>query len=83
MSVNTLTPNGLIRELAIRHNSDGYVALYWNSETEEITLRVVQGSDDFSIRDIPPTSALDAWNHPYAFADHALKTGRMDYSHAA
>jgi len=82
MSVNTVTENGLIRELALRECADGFVALYWNSETEEISLRVSLKADDFTISDIPPEKALEAWNHPYAFADYALKTGRMDFSHA-
>lgn len=76
MSVNTITANGVIRELAIRQNADGYVALYWNSETEEISLKVVQQGDDFTVGNIPPDQALDAWNHPYAYADYVLKTGK-------
>jgi hypothetical protein len=76
MSVNTLTDNGVIRELAIRHSWDGFVGLYWNSETEEISLRVKTGADDFEVHEIPQDAALDAWNHPYAYAETCLKTGR-------
>jgi hypothetical protein len=83
MPVNTRTSNGVIRELALRHTQGGgTVALYWNSETEEITLKVKNATDDFILSGIPKDSALDAWNHPYAYADHVLKTGR-EHFHAA
>jgi hypothetical protein len=76
MAINTPTNNGVIRELAIRHTDGGTITLYWNSATEEITLEVKTSGSNFSISDVPKDSALEAWNHPYAFADHALKTGR-------
>jgi len=75
MSVDT-SVNSSIRELAIRQNSGTTVALFWNSETEEIFLTVENSSESFEVREIPHPSALDAWNHPYAYADHMLKSGR-------
>jgi hypothetical protein len=84
MSVNTRTKNGVIRELAIRYmDGGGTVALYWNSETEEISLAVTTPSDDFTVGNIPPDAALDAWNHPYAYADYVLKTGKSRLNAAA
>jgi hypothetical protein len=76
MAINSRNKNGeLIRELANRPilgGSGGFVALYWNSESEEIFLHVEDGEDNFDVRDIPKDRALDALNHPYAYADAAL-----------
>jgi hypothetical protein len=83
MTVNTRTDNGVIRELAIRADAHGTIGLYWNSETEEISLVVKTDSEDFTVSDIPKDSALDAWNHPYAYAEWALKTGKSRLNVAA
>ena len=83
MSVNTVTPNGLIRELAIRQYANETVALYWNSETDEISLHVKNGENDFIVNDVPKDSALDAWHHPYAYADWVLKTGKSRLENVA
>jgi len=83
MAINTLTSNGVIRELASRYlQGGGYCRLLWNSETEEISLEVKDRENDFTVRDIPNDSALDAWHHPYAYAEWTLKTGK-DRFHAA
>lgn len=78
MAINTITENGVIRELASRYlqGNGGKCELFWNSETEEISLRVSDGPDEFEVRDIPKDAALDAWNHPYAYADFVLTSGR-------
>ena len=83
MSINTLTDHGLIRELARRDSADGSVRLTWNSETEEITLEVRLLSCDFTVDNVPPADALEAFNHPFAYGDWALKTGKAKYSAVA
>lgn len=83
MSVNTITENGLIRELALREYADETVGLYWNSETDEISLRVKTGLDDFVVNDIPADQALEAFNHPYAYAEWVLKTGKSRLENVA
>lgn len=65
-----------LRELALRQNDGVCVTLWWNASTDEISLSVKSESEDFTVRDIPHNSALDAWNHPYAYADFMLKSGR-------
>lgn len=83
MGINTLTDNGIIRELAMRSDAHGMIGLYWNSETEEISLVVKTDSEDFTVSDIPADAALDAWNHPYAYAELNLKTGKTRFNVAA
>ncbi len=73
MSVNTKTENGVIRELAIRRmEGGGTVALYWSSKDQEISLKVECPGDEFTVRKIPWDCALDALEHPYAYAALAL-----------
>jgi hypothetical protein len=76
MTVNTVTENGVIRELAFRSDAGGSVRLLWDSSTEEISLEVKDKNSEFTVRDIPADSAMDAWHHPYSYAEFQLKTGK-------
>jgi hypothetical protein len=58
-----------IRELAAR-NSDGiHVALLWHPANHELTVSVedIRAGDRFQLA-VPPDRALDAFNHPFAYA---------------
>lgn len=67
------------RELARRSSAGVDVTLYWHPALEELTVRVSdhrQGAY-FEIR--PQRHlALDAYNHPYAYADVALISEGVD-----
>ena len=69
----------MLKNLASRDSDSGQisVSLDWNSQTEEILVRVVSPTEDFTL--YPPRNlALDCFNHPYAYAARALSSGRMD-----
>ena len=59
------------RELAYRANDGVEVALFWNSEDDRLVLVVddARSGDLFELR-ISAAEALDAFEHPYAYAAH-------------
>jgi hypothetical protein len=59
------------RELAYRANDGVEVGLFWNSEDDRLLLVVddARSGDLFELR-ISAAEALDAFEHPYAYAAH-------------
>jgi hypothetical protein len=57
------------RELDFRSNHGLEVALLWEPETNRVSVSVFdrRSGDDFTL-EVDPAEALDAFNHPYAFA---------------
>ena len=64
-------PNILIRELD-RRKSDGIeVTLLWNARTKAVFVSVVEERSAASFQfEVPPANALDAFHHPYAYAEY-------------
>jgi hypothetical protein len=65
------TPENPIRELD-RRTGDGIdVRLLWNSVTDRVLVAVAdeRSGDSFELR-VTGADALDAFHHPYAYADH-------------
>ena len=57
------------RELAHRNQNGLEVTLLWDSRSNEVFVKVVDQLDDSGFRlPIPGHLALDAFNHPYAYA---------------
>ena len=56
-------------ELDFRANDGLEVTLLWESETNRVTVSVFDSKtgDDFGI-DVDPADALDAFQHPFAYA---------------
>ena len=57
------------RELDFRSNDGLEVALLWEPAAKrlKVAVRDTKGGDDFEL-DVSATEALDAFNHPYAYA---------------
>jgi hypothetical protein len=57
-----------IRELDHRAGGGIDVRLLWNAETKDVLVSVVD-TDGVGLEfPVPPTDALDAFHHPYAYA---------------
>jgi hypothetical protein len=57
------------RELAHRTSDGIEVTLFWSKPSDQITIAVVDTrSDDALEFDVDASDALDAFNHPYAYA---------------
>lgn len=56
--------------LAERHNDGKVVKLWWDKNDEEhpiqVTVRDLYSNDNYTFSP-PPSKALDAFNHPFAF----------------
>lgn len=63
------TPSGSRRELAYRENDGIEVSLFWSKTGNRVTVEVVeeQSGEGFEF-DVDGAEALDAFNHPYAYA---------------
>lgn len=59
----------MTRELAYRESGGVDVALLWDTDTSDVTVRVSDrwSGDSFSL-EVEAASALDAFYHPYAYA---------------
>lgn len=59
------------RELAHRINDGIEVRLFWNPSDNRLIVRCTDGrtEDTFEL-DVDPMHALDAFEHPYAYAVH-------------
>jgi hypothetical protein len=57
------------RELAARESNGIQVVLLWHPDADELTVLVedVRGGDGFQLA-VAPECALDAFNHPFAYA---------------
>ncbi len=59
-----------IRELDCRSNDGIDVTLLWNPRTNQIFVAVADERDGESFElEVDPANALDAFRHPYAYAD--------------
>ena len=57
------------RELAHRTSDGIEVTLFWSKPSDRITIAVVDTRSDESLEfDVGRGAALDAFNHPYAYA---------------
>ena len=60
------------RELAHRTSDGIEVTLFWSKPSDRITIAVVDTRSDESLEfDVGRGAALDAFNHPYAYAPQA------------
>ena len=59
------------RELAFRANDGVEVGLYWNTDTDRLVIVVDDSrSGDLFQFEVPADEAMDAFEHPYAYAAH-------------
>ena len=65
----TVTAFGERRELAQRTSDGIEVTLFWSRPGNRITIAVVDTRSDEALEfEVDGTAALDAFNHPYAYA---------------
>jgi hypothetical protein len=56
-------------ELAHRTSNGIDIYLFWNEQTGRVTVSVIDGQADHSFEfEVDGRHALDAFNHPYAYA---------------
>ena len=57
------------RELAYRHNDGIEVTLFWHQAANRVTITVLDTQADAALEfEVDGSAALDAFNHPYAYA---------------
>ncbi|HYB29577.1 MAG TPA: hypothetical protein VEF89_23405 [Solirubrobacteraceae bacterium] len=57
------------RELAHRTNDGIEVTLFWSKPSTQVTISVLDTHSDESLEfEVDGSAALDAFNHPYAYA---------------
>ena len=72
------------RELAHRTSDGIEVTLFWSKPSDQITIAVVDTrSDDALEFEVAAGDALDAFNHPYAYAAALQADGRTASPQAA
>jgi hypothetical protein len=58
-----------LRELAHREHDGLEITLVWNSSSNEVSVEVLDAREEHSFSlVVPGEHALDAFNHPYAYA---------------
>ena len=73
------TSDRVIRELDHRSSDGVRVTLLWSMRTNRVFVSLVDGRDDsFMHFEVAPAEALDAFQHPYAYAER-----RRSSDHAA
>jgi hypothetical protein len=66
---NPMSHTITLRELAYRAHDGLQVTLLWDEDSNEVSIGVIDERDESSFwLPIAPASALDAFNHPYAYA---------------
>ena len=72
MDTTTLTtPATDWRELAARRGDGLEIVLMWSATTGRVQVSVLDvRSGALIVRDVSPDAALDAFAHPFAYADH-------------
>ena len=69
--VRRLPADNDLRELDNRINDGIHVILLWSTSTNRVFVSVVDVRTDSSVdSDVMPADALDAFHHPYAFAEY-------------
>lgn len=78
MPMDTLTTSDhVIRELDHRSSDRVQVTLLWSARTNRVFVSVVDDRDDaFFHFEVAPDEALDAFHHPYAYAEHRVSDDR-------
>ncbi|HTX13355.1 MAG TPA: hypothetical protein VME22_32355 [Solirubrobacteraceae bacterium] len=72
------TPTLAIRELDRRHSDGIEVRLLWNSHTDEVSVAVEdERSGEAFVLDVPGCDALEAFTHPYAYAQRGRFEGLL------
>lgn len=72
----TATASTERRELAKRTGDGIEVTLYWNKPTDRVTIVVCDLRSDETLEfEIDGRAALDAFNHPYAYAVTRAQAG--------
>ena len=72
------------RELAHRVNDGIEVTLFWSQPSDRITIAVVDTRSDEALEfQVDGSAALDAFNHPYAYAAALHADDRTVSQHAA
>jgi hypothetical protein len=57
------------RELAHRSTNGIDVRLFWSHRSDRVSIELVDSRTNKRVEfDVPPKKALDAFNHPYAYA---------------
>jgi hypothetical protein len=61
--------NNTVHELAQRLNDGIHVSLFWDAETDRVTVAVADAKTDdaFEVVVAPGERALDVFHHPYAY----------------
>ena len=63
------------RELAVRSSNGIEVSLYWSKATNRVTVEVFDDRVDEGFEfEVNRSDALDAFNHPYAYAARSMTT---------
>jgi len=63
------------RELAHRTSDGIEVTLFWSKATDRVMIAVFDSHTDEGLEfDVGRGAALDAFNHPYAYAPHVTAT---------
>ena len=72
------------RELAQRFSGTDEILLLWDAATDrvELCVRDLETGAGFRIA-VAPGSAIDAFNHPYAYAAGHESSNRVDQAEAA
>jgi hypothetical protein len=66
MSARTFTDR---RELAHRTSDGIEVSLFWSKPSNQVTVAILDTRSDQALEfDVDGSAALDAFNHPYAYA---------------
>jgi hypothetical protein len=66
MTATTFTDR---RELAHRTSDGIEIALFWSKPSNQVTIAVLDTRSDEALEfDVEGSAALDAFNHPYAYA---------------
>ncbi len=84
MPVTSERPSALTRELAQRLSGGVEVLLLWHPDVEwvEVAVRDSRTGVEFQL-DVPPSDALDAYYHPYAYAARLESSYGVDRDEAA
>ncbi len=70
------TPDPTDRRELARRTSDGIeVTLLWSSASNQVAISILDTRSDETLEfDVDGSAALDAFNHPYAYAAHQVRS---------
>ena len=77
------TVSPVVRELDRRTNDGFDVRLLWTPQTDRVSVTVEhQRHGDFFTLEVDPSDALEAFNHPFAYASKAYNTQSQRLVHS-